>query len=63
MKISYNPEDDILWIVWGDIDESDEIEPGIIFDYDTDGNVVGVEVLNASQKIEQLQNLPIKTGS
>jgi uncharacterized protein YuzE len=63
MKISYNPEDDILWIVWGEIDESDEVQPGIILDYDTDGNVVGVEVLNASQKIEQLQNLPIKTGS
>jgi uncharacterized protein YuzE len=51
MKISYNAEDDVLWIVWGDIDESDEAEPGMILDYDSEGKVVGVELLNASQKI------------
>jgi uncharacterized protein YuzE len=54
MKISYNAEDDVLWIVWGDIDESDEAEPGMILDYDTEGKVVGVELLNASQKINDL---------
>jgi len=50
----YNAEDDVLWIVWGDIDESDEAEPGMILDYDTEGKVVGVELLNASQKISDL---------
>ncbi|MEM1279787.1 MAG: DUF2283 domain-containing protein [Cyanobacteria bacterium P01_H01_bin.152] len=54
MKISYNAEDDVLWLVWGDVDESDEAEPGMILDYDTDGKVVGVELLNASQKISDL---------
>lgn len=54
MKISYNAEDDVLWIVWGNIEESNETEPGMILDYDTEGKVVGVELLNASQKISDL---------
>jgi uncharacterized protein YuzE len=28
------------------------ISPGVILDYDKEGNVVGPEVLNASQRIE-----------
>ena len=27
-------------------------KPGVVLDYDKDGNVVGIEVLNASQRIE-----------
>jgi uncharacterized protein YuzE len=34
------------------IEESDEDKPGVILDYDKEGNVVGLEVLNASQRIE-----------
>lgn len=53
---SYNPEDDILRLLWSDvpIQESDEVEPGVIVDYDFDGNIIGIEVLNASAKIKQL---------
>jgi uncharacterized protein YuzE len=28
-------------------------KPGWILDYDKEGNIVGLEVLNASQRIEQ----------
>ncbi len=31
---------------------SDEDKPGIILDYDIDGIVVGLEVLNATQRVE-----------
>jgi uncharacterized protein YuzE len=47
-------EVDVLRIIWSDelIEESDEYKPGVILDYDTNGNIIGVEILNASQRIE-----------
>lgn len=64
MKASYDSEADSLWIRWNNnvpIDESDEIEPGVILDYDEDGNVVGVEILNASKQIANLAIPSAKT--
>jgi uncharacterized protein YuzE len=54
MKVTYDPEVDVLRILFRDvpIEESDEDKPGIILDYDKDGNLVGMEVLNASQRVE-----------
>jgi uncharacterized protein YuzE len=54
MKISYDPEVDVLRVLFNTrpIEESDEERPGLILDYDADGNVVGVEVLNASERVE-----------
>ena len=54
MKIRYDPEVDILSIVFNDVpvEESDEEKLGLILDYDKSGNVVGVEILDASKRIE-----------
>jgi uncharacterized protein YuzE len=54
MKVTYDPEVDVLRILFRDapIEESDEDKPGVILDYDKDGNVVGLEVLNASLRVE-----------
>jgi uncharacterized protein YuzE len=54
MKVTYDPEVDVLRIVFRNapIEESDEDKPGVILDYDKDGNVVGLEVLNASKRVE-----------
>ena len=54
MKVTYDSEVDVLRVFFRDtaIEESDEDKPGVIFDYDKDGNLVGLEVLNASQRIE-----------
>jgi uncharacterized protein YuzE len=30
--------------------ENDEGKPGVIIDYDRDGNVVGIEILNTSRQ-------------
>lgn len=58
MKASYDPEADALVIRWGSsVSTTDEIEPGIMLDYDDQGSVIGVEVLQASQKVERLASL------
>jgi uncharacterized protein YuzE len=52
MKIAYDAEVDILRITLSDqiVDESDEDKPGIIIDYDAEGNVVSLEILDASKR-------------
>lgn len=53
MKFDYDPEVDALYIRLNeavDIIESEEVQPGIILDFDVDGKVAGVEVLNASKR-------------
>ena len=59
MKVSYDPEVDVLRIVLGDqpIEESDEEKPGIILDYDQAGNLVGLEVLDASTRVANPRSL------
>ena len=54
MKILYDPEVDVLRIVFNDqqVEESDEEKPGLILDYDKNGNIVGMEVLDASKHVE-----------
>lgn len=52
MKVTYDAALDILRIILSDhlVDESDEDKPGIIIDYDDEGNVVSIEILNASKR-------------
>jgi uncharacterized protein YuzE len=54
MKVTYDPEVDILRILFTNtpIEESDEDKPGVILDYDKDGNIVGMEILDASKRVE-----------
>ncbi|MDD5240155.1 MAG: DUF2283 domain-containing protein [Sulfuricella sp.] len=54
MKINYDREVDVLRIEFShaDIEESDESRPGVILDYDKHGNVVGMEILDASKRTE-----------
>ena len=61
MKISYDAELDVLRVLFRDtpIAESDEEKPGVIFDYDKDGNIVGLEVLNASLRVENPQEYAV----
>lgn len=53
MKVKYDAEVDVMRIIFSEseISKSDEEKQGIIRDYDYKGNIVGIEILNASKKI------------
>jgi uncharacterized protein YuzE len=53
VRVTYDVEVDVLRILLSDkpIEESDQDKPGVILDYDKDGNVVGLEILDASKRM------------
>jgi uncharacterized protein YuzE len=54
MKVRYDRETDTLSLVLRDnvkVVESDEDKPGVILDYDKDGNLVSLEMLDASRRV------------
>jgi uncharacterized protein YuzE len=57
MKLSYYPDTDSLYIDLSERPsvESREISEGIVLDYDTEGNLVGIDIDNASRKVELKQ--------
>jgi len=59
MNIKYDKAADALYLKLSDaeISVSDEEKPGIIIDYDAEGNVVGIELLEASKKTENPSSL------
>ena len=54
MKVTYDPEVDVLRILFShaSVEESDEAKSGVILDYDKEGNIVGLEILDASKRVE-----------
>jgi uncharacterized protein YuzE len=65
MKVTYDPEVDVLRILFSSasIEESDEDKPGVIIDYDKNGNVVGMEILDASKRIENPRSVEYAVAS
>jgi len=53
MKLNYYPETDSLYIDLSErpSSESKEISEGVVLDYDTDGKLVGIDIDNASNKV------------
>lgn len=58
MKLNYYADTDSLYIDLSEQPsvESREISEGIVVDYDANGNLVGIDIDNASKKV-QLQQL------
>ena len=54
MRIIYDRETDTITIIFADapVAESDEDKPGVILDYDTAGNLVSMEILDASRRVK-----------
>ena len=66
MKLNYYPETDSLYITLSEQPsiESLEISEGVLLDYDADGRLVGIDIDNASGKVEMekliLSKIPCK---
>lgn len=54
MKYDYDPKTDSLYIKmsWQSSVESAEISDGIVFDYNAEGKVAGIDIEDASKKFE-----------
>ena len=67
MKLSYYPETDSLYIDFAEraSTESKEISEGVVLDYDANSDLVGIDIDNASKKLDLkklvLNKLPAQT--
>ncbi len=66
MKVRIDREDDALYFELDDVEivESEEVQPGILLDFDKDGRVVGIEILDLSTRLtpEKLRLMQFETA-
>lgn len=66
MRLKINKEDDALYFRLDDseIAESEEVQSGVVLDYNKEGKVVGIEILNLSKRMkpEQLKVLQYESS-
>ena len=66
MKLNYHPDTDSLYIDLSEQPsvESREVSVGIVLDYDASGELVGIDIDNASRKVQLerlvLSRLPVE---
>jgi uncharacterized protein YuzE len=65
VKVIYDKETDTLSIILrsGKVAESDEPRPGLILDYDTAGQLVAIELLDASEQVQGPHAVEFALGS
>lgn len=66
MKVTYDPRTDTLSVVLRErtpIAESDEDKPGVILDYDADGNLVSLEILDASSRVSDARKVDFQMAA
>lgn len=54
MRLKVSKEDDALYFRLDEsaIVESEEVKPGVVLDFNKEGKVVGIEILNLSQRMK-----------
>ena len=62
MTITYDHIADAIYIQFrvAEIVETDELQPLMIADYDAEGNIIGIEILQASQRIDKPNEMLFK---
>ena len=62
MKVIYDPRTDTLTIELrsGKVAESDESKPGVILDFDQQGHLLGLEILDASKSVDETRTVQIE---
>lgn len=69
MKLNYYPETDSLYIDLSVKPSADsrEVSEGVVLDYDDEGNLVGIDIDNASQKLDLSEvvtsHIPLSAGA
>jgi len=70
MKIEYSKEADAIYVYFKEefVAKSKEIEDGVVIDFDEKGQLIGIEVLDVSQRFSlsdivnvNIENLPVET--
>jgi YD repeat-containing protein len=64
MKVTYDSKTDTLTMLLREnvaVAESDEDKPGVILDYDDQGNLVSIEVLDASHRVTETRKVDFQT--
>ena len=64
MKVTYDIKTDSLSVVLKDdvpVAESDEGKPGVILDYDDEGNLLSLEILDASRRVSDARKIEYQT--
>ena len=64
MKVTYDSKTDSLTVILKEgvaIAESDEDKPGTILDYDEHGNLISLEVLDASERVSEATRMEFQT--
>jgi len=59
MKVIFDPETDTLTLILKEdkVAESNEVREGIIIDYNKDGKIVSIEILDASEQVSEPQGI------
>ena len=65
MRLKIDKESDALYLRLDEsaVVESEQVKPGVVLDYDAQGRVVGVEILNLSTRVtpDRLRVLQLET--